>query len=213
MLTAKQRSKVLDLYRKTLLETGQPPVSIYRFCADHGFKEEAFYATFASFGKVEGELWASLVTDAVNQLTGEKDFAEQGARPRLLGFYFTFLEIARANRSFLLLRFPGLPKALACSRLRGMEEKFAEFSRETARIGEKTGEIAGRGKVTSWFPRITWGQFIFLLDFYLKDESEAFERTDALVEKSTRLLFDAAGEQVIDSAFDLFRFLAGRSHG
>jgi hypothetical protein len=43
--------------------------------------------------------------------------------------------------------------------------------------------------------------------FNLKDESEKFERTDAFIEKSTTVFFDLMGRQVLDSGFDLVRFM------
>jgi ubiquinone biosynthesis protein COQ9 len=49
--------------------------------------------------------------------------------------------------------------------------------------------------------------------FHLKDESTKFERTDAFIEKSVAVLFDLMGRQVLDSGFDLLRFLLpGAAH-
>ena len=50
-----------------------------------------------------------------------------------------------------------------------------------------------------------------MVEFTLADDSSGFERTDAYIEKSVRLAFDVIGTQAVDSAFDLFRFLSGRS--
>ena len=47
-----------------------------------------------------------------------------------------------------------------------------------------------------------------VIDYFVKDTSRGFERTDAYIEKSTALAFDVMQTQAIDSAFDLLRFLA-----
>jgi ubiquinone biosynthesis protein COQ9 len=49
--------------------------------------------------------------------------------------------------------------------------------------------------------------FRSVVAFNLKDDSAKFERTDAFIEKSVTLLFDLMGRQVLDSGFDLLRFL------
>ena len=46
-----------------------------------------------------------------------------------------------------------------------------------------------------------------MIDQYLKDESDEFERTDAFIEKTVTLAFDLFRAQVLDSAADLLRFL------
>jgi hypothetical protein len=46
-----------------------------------------------------------------------------------------------------------------------------------------------------------------VIDFHLRDSSPRYERTDAFIEKSTTVLFDLIGRQVLDSGFDLLRFL------
>jgi hypothetical protein len=46
-----------------------------------------------------------------------------------------------------------------------------------------------------------------VLEYFLKDESQGFERTDAFIEKTVEFAFDLLRTQAIDSAADLARFL------
>jgi hypothetical protein len=211
-MNAKMREKCLKSYKEHWLEHGRAPASIYRFCKDNGVKESVFFKTFASFEVLEGHLWLTWFEEARAVVEKEPDFAEQSARQRMLAIYFTFIEILQEERSFFLLRWPKQTCPSPCKRLSRMKSAFESFAREAAAKGEAEGEIASRGKPTEWFPRISSLHLGFILTFYAKDDSEGFQRTDAFIEKSVRLLFDAAAEQVIDSAFDLVRFLAGKSH-
>lgn len=212
VMNAKNREKCLKAYKEYWLEHGKAPASVYRFCKDNALKETDFYKTFASFDSLESQLWLAWFEEARLAVENEADFAEQGARQRMLAIYFTLIEVLQEERSFFLLRWPKGPCMGACKRLERMRSAFQSFAREAAAKGEADGEIASRGKPTEWFPRISSLHLGLILSFHSKDDSEAFQRTDAFIEKSVRLLFDAAAEQVIDSAFDLVRFLVGKSH-
>jgi ubiquinone biosynthesis protein COQ9 len=76
-----------------------------------------------------------------------------------------------------------------------------------------TGEIAERGRLGGLYPQALYLHFRAVIDFYVKDTSPRYERTDAFVEKSVTLAFDLLRTQAIDSAFDLLRFLAPRITG
>ncbi len=69
------------------------------------------------------------------------------------------------------------------------------------------------GPLSKTYPQGLFGHFVTAVEFNLADDSAGFERTDAYIEKSVKLAFDVIGTQALDSAFDLVRFLSGRSHG
>ena len=94
-----------------------------------------------------------------------------------------------------------------------MRQVFTEFAERVLDSGKESGEVACRGTLTQAYPLGLFGHLISVIEFNLEDTSTRFERTDAYIEKSVRLAFDVIGTQAVDSAFDLFRFLSGRSWG
>jgi hypothetical protein len=92
--------------------------------------------------------------------------------------------------------------------LRGFEARFEEFAERVVHRGQETGEIADRRGLVRAYPRVLYVHLRAALDFYCRDESEGFERTDAFLEKTVKLAFDVIGTQAVDSALDLARFLA-----
>jgi hypothetical protein len=78
--------------------------------------------------------------------------------------------------------------------------------------GVESGEIADRGRLTPLYPEALYFHLRSVIDFYLKDDSKRFERTDAFVEKSAAVAFDVIRTQALDSAVDLARFLVPRPH-
>ncbi|WP_309398099.1 TetR/AcrR family transcriptional regulator [Cerasicoccus maritimus] len=205
----KSRSAWIDAYLDHLLDEGEPPASIRRFAKNQGVSEKDFYAHFANFDSLEGEVWQSLVSDTVAALEADADYQEYPAQQKLAAFYYTFLEGALDYRSFMLLRYPGMQLAVCPSCLAKFRDAFLGYVKPLLDEAKSTQEVPSRGKLNQAYPGLVYAQFLFIVDFWLKDESEQFQRTDALIEKSVTLGFDLIGAQVVDSAFDLVRFLLG----
>jgi hypothetical protein len=89
----------------------------------------------------------------------------------------------------------------------GLEDRFEAFAKSILMLGRQQGEIASRGTVTAVYPKAMKLLLRSVVAYNLKDDSPKFERTDAFIEKSVTVLFDLMGRQVLDSGFDLLRFL------
>ncbi|WP_309383011.1 TetR/AcrR family transcriptional regulator [Cerasicoccus frondis] len=202
------RQAWIDAYLDALLDNGEPPASVRRFAKEQGVTEKAFYAHFANFESLEGEVWKALITDTVATLEADEDYAEYPAQQKLAAFYYTFLEGALDYRSFMLLRFPGM-QLICHGSLSKFRDAFLAYIKPVLEEAKTTKEVPERGKLNQAYPGLVYAQLLFIIDFWLKDESDQFQRTDALIEKSVTLGFDLIGAQVVDSAFDLVRFLAG----
>ncbi|MEM9226804.1 MAG: TetR family transcriptional regulator C-terminal domain-containing protein [Verrucomicrobiota bacterium] len=203
--------KLTEAYLAHLLDHGKPPASVYKFCQELKIPEKDFYSKYPSFKALEGHIWKALFSDTHAVLEKDKDYAGYPVRQKLAAFYYTFFEAALNRRSFIELRFAGFPGGLACPSLKKFQDAFEEYAQGLIKEGQESGEIAERGKLADLYPGGIFAQWVFIVDFWLKDESEQFSRTDALIEKSVALGFDAIGTQVVDSAFDFVRFLAGKN--
>jgi hypothetical protein len=49
--------------------------------------------------------------------------------------------------------------------------------------------------------------FLFVLTFWLNDNSKGFEKTDESIERSVNLAFDLMGKSALDAALDFGKFL------
>ena len=52
-----------------------------------------------------------------------------------------------------------------------------------------------------------WIQFMLLLQYWIKDRSKGFEKTDILIEKSTATFFELFMERPSSNLFDLGKYL------
>ncbi|MEM9016083.1 MAG: TetR family transcriptional regulator C-terminal domain-containing protein [Verrucomicrobiota bacterium] len=204
---------VIDRYIETVLETGHPPVSVYAFAKSLEVGEREFYEHFPSLEALEGMTWAKTVHDTVAAVESGEEWASFSARQKLLTFLFAYSDRLLDHRSFFLVRFPRLSKGepFKHPKLHEMRDAFVPFANSILEGGRETGEVACRGRLTSAYPDGLFGHLLSVIEFNLEDTSKGFERTDAFIEKTVRLAFDLIGTQAIDSAFDLVRFLTGRS--
>ena len=204
--------RITASFTEHLREHGRYPESVYLFCRGLGIEEKAFFSEFGSFEAVEAGLWEDLVSRVILAVESGPEWTSFSARQRLLTFHFAFLEEALSWRSLMLSRFGATGPFARPAWMRGLEARFKAFASGIVAKGVESGEIADRGRLTPLYPEALYFHLRSVIDFYLKDDSKRFERTDAFVEKSAAVAFDVIRTQALDSAVDLARFLVPRPH-
>ena len=201
------RAKILAAFAAHWSEEGRPPRSVARFCKELGITEVIFYKHFPSLHAVEKAFWRHWITEVISAVEGGEDWEEFTARERYLSFLFALTQSAIARRSLLLERFHDISPISHPAALEGMRSEFLEFAGRLIDRGTESGEIAERRGLSTLYPGILYVHLRWVIDQWLKDESEEFERTDAFIEKTVTLAFDLFRSQALDSAADLIRFL------
>lgn len=201
------REEVLAAYATQWSEEGHPPRSVTRFCKGIGITEAAFFKHFPSLHAVEKAFWRGWIAGIISAVEKGDDWEEFTARERYLAFLFALTQSATERRSLLLERFHDISPLSHPPAFEGMRGEFLDFAHRLVDRGRETGEIADRRGLTTLYPEILYVHLRWVIDQYLKDESEGFERTDAFIEKTVTLAFDLFRSQALDSAADLLRFL------
>ena len=202
----KRHERIEEHYLGILRKEGRGPESVGRLCEELEISEREFFEVYPNLQAVERRFWSSRVEEIVRNLEDGDEFQGFSARERLLAFYFAFLDHSLNYRSLLLLRV-NRPPAVPHPSLKGLTDRFEEFADGLIRHGIESGELPERGPVSRFYGKGFVLNFLTVNHFYLHDESEGYERTDAFVEKSVALLFDLVGRQALDRALDLGRFL------
>lgn len=203
------RAKILEHYRDHMLTHGAEPASIYAFCKELNISENEFYEHFNVFEQVGEAYWQDILAEIWERLEDDSNYIELTVREKILTFYFEFFSSMRAHRSFFLLSnddsWPGLgAKSDTFGQLR---KQFCSWSGRMVEEGISGQEISSRSRLSDTYDRLFWYQFLFLLNFWKKDRSKAFEKTDAAIEKSVNLSFDLIEKNAIDSALDFGKFM------
>lgn len=202
--------KIRDGYKEAILSEGKAPKTVFVFCKGLGIPEREFFDRFADFAALDAAIWAEWVSEAVSALDRDNDVGAYTARERYLAFLFTFVEVMKDNRSWLLARFPGVGTALQCRSFKRFREAFAGFA-DTLEIRLPVEEVTGRFAPSNWRSKVLYPHLLSLMEFFKDDGSDRFEATDAYVEKSVRVAFEVLEGGVFDAGVDLLRFLAGRN--
>lgn len=201
------RESILEAFASHWSEEGEPPRSVARFCKGLGITEALFFKHFPSLHAVEKAFWRHWITGVITAIEQGGDWQDFTARERYLAFLFALTQSATERRLLLLERFHDISPLAHPVALEGMRAEFLEFARRIVDHGTSSGEIAERRGLTNLYPGILYVHLRWVIDQWIKDESEGFERTDAFIEKTVALAFDLFRSQALDSAADLLRFL------
>jgi len=205
-----KKTKTIDAYLDYLLTEGKRPASVYSFAKMQKMQEAEFYAHFASFDELEAVIWKSDLQEAISTVKDQDLWKGYSAREKMLAFFFTYVEILKGRRSFLVqtLKY-GQPMDVFQRQtpMKGLKSEFKTFCTEILEEGIKQGELRDRKGLSGRYSDALWIQFRFILDFWIKDNSPSFEKTDAAIEKSMHLSFDLFGSNPLDSMLDFGKFL------
>lgn len=206
--TTSTREKIVVAYKKSMLSSGNPPVSVYSFCMENGLKEEDFYSNFGSFQGLERTIWKDLMDATISRLTRDKAFRGFSAREKVLALFYTLMEELVKDRSYTVFQLKTLSKLdIVPAFLRDLRESYMGFMSSIISEGQESGEIAKRPYLDNRYPQLFWVYLLQFLQYWKDDDSLTFEKTDAYVEKSVRLGFDLIGRGALDSAVDFARFM------
>ena len=200
--------KIKSAYIEYVLEHGSKPSSIFKFVKELKVKEEVFYDHFNSFQNIEKTIWLDMFRQTIDTISSEEVYTEYSAREKLLAFFYTWIEQLKANRSFIL---QSVPKRIRpeftpyyLSEVRGA---FKEWIADLMLEAKETEEVLARPVISNRYDDAVWLQFLFILGFWIKDDSKGFEKTDAAIEKSVNLAFDLMGRGPLDAMIDFGKFL------
>ncbi len=203
---------ISEKYIDYVLENGHQPASVYSFCKSLKIKEADFYNEFGSFAHLEATIWKEMFVEAKNNIMAEKVYAEYSAREKFLGLLYSWIEVLKKNRSFILKSVSTLKMPLNMrpnAALGEFKMQFMIMANELLMEAKDNREIEQRAipQIMQKYPDLFWHKTLFILEFWVKDGSKAFEKTDTLIEKSVNTLFDVLAKSPLDSIFDLGKFI------
>ncbi|SMO84748.1 DNA-binding transcriptional regulator, AcrR family [Saccharicrinis carchari] len=206
--TVNSATDILSAYMKYVLENGTRPKSIYLFARHLGINETQFYNQFASFDKIEKSIFKAFFDNTISLLEEDSAFHSFDAQNKLISFYFTFFEVLKANRSYVVLTLEKEKnKLMFHPALIELKKAFIEFVGQldihTMRFKEAKMEKAKNQGLTNIF----WAQLLFTLRFWLDDDSTGFSTTDIFIEKSMKTGMAFLDASTLESVIDLGKFL------
>ncbi|WP_339814326.1 TetR family transcriptional regulator C-terminal domain-containing protein [uncultured Imperialibacter sp.] len=203
-----QSADIRAKYKEYVLENGAAPSSFFLFAKSLKLKEEDLYEFYNSFESIEKGIWYDFVSATIQAIESEKVYDEYSVREKLLAFYYTLIEELKRNRSYILWQMQAVRHPTTTPYfLKAFKSEFLSWANNLVIEGKDTDEIANRPFISDRYGEAMWVQTLFILNFWHKDESKGFEKTDAAIEKAVNLAFDLMGRGAVDSLLDLAKFI------
>lgn len=205
---ALDKDKLIDLFMNQVLEHGETPKSIYKFCKENKIKEADFYNFYGSFDGLRKGIWVNFYEHSLEVIGKSEEYEDFNNREKLLTFYYTFFEILTANRSYVLFTLKQCNEPLKnLGQLKGLRKQVKSFASELVREENSAKSVKILKQSETIFAEGVWLQFLFLLKFWLDDDSPQFESTDVAIEKSVNTAFDVFDNTPLEKVVDLGKFL------
>ncbi len=206
------QTKIKDKFLDYYLTEGKLPPSIFQFSKSIKMKEADFYEEFGSFEIILQEIWSGFFTETFETLKKQPEYQEFSVRDKLLTFHYSLIEVFKKNRSFMLLSYTKLKKPMMMKSdmvLNKAKSEFLDYAQELIIEGQENREIVQRLvlQINNQYPQLLWRLTLSVTEFWIKDSSRLFEKTDSLIEKSVNAAMDLMGQTAFDSLFDLGKFM------
>lgn len=178
------------------------------FCIHVNIMEGDFYQHYEDIEALHSAIWKGWMTDTLVVLGNDEQFGGFSGREQLLAFYYTHLSVLAANRAFVALHRHSLILPIITPRwMMQYKEEYLVFVEGLLHYGKDTGEIADRFILNNQYDRGLWAQLLFVLRFWVLDDSHDQENTDALIEKAVNLSYELVRPSILDSAMDFTKFM------
>lgn len=200
--------KLIAMYMDYVLVNEKTPRSVYKFAKDNDMTEQEFYKFFGSFDGLRKAIWDKFFENSIQVMEKSKEYAEFSNREKLLTFYYTFFEVLTANRSYVLYTLKEHETSMKnLEQLKSLRKRIKSYAKTLIEEGNQEKSLKLFQQSERIFSEGVWVQFLFLLKFWMDDNSPAFESTDVAIEKSVNTVFDLFDNTPLERVVDLGKFL------
>ncbi|WP_031426044.1 TetR family transcriptional regulator C-terminal domain-containing protein [Flavimarina sp. Hel_I_48] len=199
---------IISTYMDYVLENGERPKSVYKFAKENGMEEADFYNFFGSFEGLREHIWVAFYENTILVLNKDKGYVNYPNKEKMLSFFFTFFELLTANRSYVLFTLRERnDKMKNLKQLSKLRLEFKDFAADLIERGNEEKNSKLVKNPVRIFSEGAWVQMLFLLKYWMDDNSAGFEKTDIAIEKSVKAIFDVFETTPLESVLDLGKFL------
>ncbi len=183
------------------------PNSLDAFAATLKTKDkEEFLNNYTSFEQLEGDIFLQNFEELRDGLLNDEVYQSYNAREKLLAIFFTWVEQLSPQREFWKI-IDNQQDFFSCNSY--MDQTKAPFEELMSLVIEegKQAEIIAQRPFEDWYKKGLWLDAKYLIAFWIKDESENLQNTDAAIEKAINFSFDIMEPNLLDSGFDFIKFV------
>ncbi|MEN9444941.1 MAG: hypothetical protein RIS47_1832 [Bacteroidota bacterium] len=200
------KNQILEAYILYANEKKTLP-TLYNLADSMGIYYDLVYAHFRSREDIQEYMMTQIFRRTVDALDADPQYPQYSGYEKMLSFYFTFMQITQDYKTAVSIEIR--QRAIMLFDVKSslcIKRDFLVFMNHVFTSAHHNNEIPPRPWLQRYIDRIAWQQFQYLLHFMADDISENMSNTDAAIEKSTNLLFEFLGRNVLDAGFDFGKF-------
>ncbi len=202
------KQSIIKKYMQHVLDQDSHPKSVYKFCKDIKIKEEDFYKFFGSIEGLDKTIWITFFSTTIDAMNKNSEYNNFSSRDKMLTLFYTFFEMLTLNRSYVLFALKKYDMPFKnLGQLKGLRSHIKEFAEELIEADNDMKLYKITKNPAPVFSEGAWLQFLFLLNFWMEDESIGFEKTDMAIEKSVNTIFDLFDNTPLNNVLDFGKFL------
>jgi hypothetical protein len=206
--TKVSKDTIISAYMETVLMSEHRPKSIFKFCKENNFQELEFYSFFGSLEVLEKEIWTNLFLHTMRLSQEAKEYETSENKDKMLIFFYTFFEMLTANRSYVLFALKESKDVMKnMSQLKDLRTHIKKFASSLIEERNDTQQLKILKHPAKIFSEGAWLQTLVILKYWMNDSSPSFEKTDLVIEKSVRVIFDVFETSPIESMVDFGKFM------
>lgn len=199
---------IKSAFKEYKLQKADGAESVHHFAKFLNIEEAAFYNHFSSLGAINKQIWKDYFDITLSRLSSDEVYLNYTVREKLLAFFYTLFELLKEDRSYIIKTSKsGVLPNLSNDFLEEFKAQYFNYINELIEEGKESGEVAERFLISKQYTQGLWLQFLFILNFWIRDDSKAFEKTDAAIEKSMNFSLDLMGRSAFDSFTDFAKFI------
>lgn len=192
--------KAVELYKT------KGKVSMPDLISSTGLTASEIYSYFPNKKAILAFYYPALVFQYWAMIEEIDGFEDYSLSEKFSNFIYTIFDMMSENSAFVSDTFDNhiFKKGTKSSFHKEVTALFKDFLTSDGEIAVSAGLF-----MKDFSYKLLTSQYLFLIKFWIKDESENKERTLALSDKLTSLLEEAVYNKTVDKGFDLLKYLFG----
>ena len=206
MTTDKLNTKIEITWKAVELYQTKGKVTMPDLISSTGLTASEIYSYFPNKKAILSFYYPALVFQYWAMIEEIEGFEDYSLSEKFSNFIYTIFDMMSENSVFVNDTFDNhiFKKGYKSTFHKEVTALFKDFLTSDGEIAVSAGLL-----MKDFSYKLLTSQYLFLVRFWIKDESENKERTLALSDKLTSLLEEAVYNKTLDKGFDLLKYLFG----
>lgn len=204
----KNKQKMIEIAVDIMGKNGIAKTTMKEITQKAGFSEPVIYKYFPTKEHLLFAYFEESFKEIKNNLKEHALFPELSFAEQLQMIMNSTLEKYSKNRAFVKEAFKSIffyNLSVTITELEKHKTYFLDFINELLDVSIEAGEISEL-PYRDFITKSLWDYHIYIVSYWSRDESEDYEKTTQLIDKTIGLLQSVLASKVLDKSMDLINF-------